>query len=119
MLLAMIQDMLNMQNHDAAVARNGQEALEVAQGYHPELILIDIHMPVMGGLEATRRLREIPEFADTPIIALTASTDMESIEKQAAAGCTDHLSKPVLSDELFAVLERYLGHGDGNALSVQ
>ena len=65
-------------------------------------------MPVMDGFEATRRLREIPEFAQIPIIALTASVGDESKEKCVAAGCTEHLSKPIQSKELFAALYRNL-----------
>jgi len=94
-----------------ALARNGREALEVAPQHHPELILMDMRMPVMGGLEATRRLREIPEFADTPIIALTASTGSEAETRQIALGCTDHLGKPIQTEDLFEIIERYLGTG--------
>ncbi len=108
MLLTMIQDMLSSHDHEVAVARNGQLAIEVARKHRPELILMDMRMPVMGGLEATEKLRGIPEFSEIPIIALTANTGKESMEKQFAAGCTDHLAKPIISDDLFAILEKYL-----------
>jgi CheY-like chemotaxis protein len=109
--LAMILDMLSIQGHNVVVARNGQEAIELAQSHNPELLLMDMRMPVMDGLEATRRLRAMPGFAETPIIALTASTGTESEEEQLAAGCTEHLAKPIQSKELFAVLQKYLGDG--------
>ncbi len=109
-LLALLLDMLSLRSHDVAVAHNGREALEVAPQHHPELILMDMRMPVMGGLEATRRLREMPEFANTPIIALTASTGSEAEVRQIALGCTGHLAKPVNTDELFAIIERHLSN---------
>ena len=107
--LALILDMLSIQGHEVTVARNGQEAIDLAQSHRPELILMDIKMPVMGGLEAMRRLRAIPEFAQTPIIALTASTGSEAEDLQVTAGCTEHLAKPIQTKELFEVLDRYLG----------
>ena len=65
-------------------------------------------MPVMDGVEATRRLREMPQFADTPLIALTASVDHDSEERHIAAGMTAQLNKPLRSSELFAALRPYL-----------
>ncbi len=110
--LALILDMLSIQGHEVTVARNGQEAIDLAQSHRPELILMDIKMPVMDGLEATRRLRAIPEFAQTPIIALTASTGSEAEDLQVTAGCTEHLAKPIQTKELFEVLDRYLEKGE-------
>jgi len=63
---------------------------------------------VMDGLEATRQLRAMPEFADVPIIALTASTGSDAKDRQITAGCTEHLAKPIQTKELFEVLGRYL-----------
>jgi len=110
--LALILAMLSNQGHEVTVARNGQEAIDLAQSHRPELILMDIKMPVMDGLEATRRLRAIPEFAQTPIIALTASTGSEAEDLQVTAGCTEHLAKPIQTKELFEVLDRYLEKGE-------
>ena len=107
--LMMILELLSVHGHEVAVARNGQEAIDLALASKPELILMDIRMPVMGGLEATHRLREIPEFAEVPIIALTASTGTDAEDRQVAAGCTEHLAKPIQSKALFAVIDRYLG----------
>lgn len=106
--LAMILDILSIHDHEVAVARNGQEAIELAQSHRPELILMDIRMPVMDGVEATRRLRAMSEFDDTPIIALTASTGSEAETRQITAGCTAHMAKPIQSQALFALLKHYL-----------
>ena len=65
-------------------------------------------MPEMDGLEAVRNLRSMPEFVKNPIIALTASAGEKSRKRCLREGFTDYLSKPVKSDELFAVINRYL-----------
>ncbi|MBT5027648.1 MAG: response regulator [Nitrospinaceae bacterium] len=65
-------------------------------------------MPKMDGLEATLRLRKIEAFSDTPILALTASVGEEGREKCLAAGCTEHLPKPIQTKELFEALNRNL-----------
>ena len=85
-----------------------REAIELAKGHRPELILMDVRMPLMDGLEATRNLRVMPEFADIPIIALTAITGSEAESRQLEAGITEHLSKPIQASELFAILEKHL-----------
>lgn len=111
--LALILDMLSIQNHSVTVARNGREAIDLALANEPELILMDVQMPVMNGLEAIRRLRKISNFSDIPIITLTASTGREAMEEQVAVGSTEHLAKPVQSADLFAVLERcFMGTTD-------
>ncbi len=106
--LAMILDMLSICKHDVVVARNGQEAVDLAVANKPDLIFMDIRMPVMDGLEATQKLREKPEFADLPILGLTASAGVDGKKKCLSAGCTEHLSKPIQSKELFAAIARYL-----------
>jgi CheY-like chemotaxis protein len=106
--LSMLLDMLSIMNHKVIIARNGQEAIDLALVNKPELIIMDISMPVMDGLEATRRLREMEEFSDIPILALTASAGADGIEKCLAAGCTEHIPKPIQTKELFEALSRNL-----------
>ena len=106
--LTLILDLLSIHGYDVVVARNGQEAVDLTQTNKPDLILMDVRMPVMGGLEATERIRAMPEFADLPIIALTASVGDANEEKQIEAGCTAHLSKPIDSTLLFETIKRHL-----------
>jgi PAS domain S-box-containing protein len=106
--LALILDMLSIHGHEMTVARNGLEAIELAKSQKPELILMDVRMPVMSGLEATRKLREIPAFEHIPIIALTASTGSEAETRQLEAGFSEHLAKPIQTNELFGILKKYL-----------
>lgn len=88
------------------IAVNGQEAIEKApEGY--DVILMDIQMPVLDGLSATRLLRT--NGVVTPIIALTAHAMPEEVAKSKAAGCVDHVAKPVSSSTLVAAISRAVG----------
>ncbi|MBN1296434.1 response regulator [bacterium] len=107
--ISMIVDMLSLKGHEVLVARNGKEGIDLAVKTRPDLIFMDMRMPIMDGIEATQLLRKIPEFADTPIIALTASAGIKEETRQLEAGCTAHLSKPIQSSELFSVINAYLG----------
>ncbi len=109
--LAVLLDMLSIHNHDVAVARNGQEALELATAQKPDLILMDISMPIMDGLEAARRIKEIPEICDVPIIALTANAGQSFAKKARDAGCVGFLEKPVQSKDLFRAIHHHLEGG--------
>jgi len=107
--LAMILDMLSICDHKVMIARNGQEAIDLAVASKPDLIFMDLKMPVVDGLEATRRLRKKEGFGDLPIIGLTASAGEDARKKCLDAGCTEHLSKPIQSKELFETISSYFG----------
>ncbi len=89
-------------------AINGQEGLEVAERERPDLILMDLSLPVMDGWEATRRLKANDDLRSIPVIALTAHAMVGDKEKALAAGCNDYLVKPLDEDELMAKIEKYL-----------
>lgn len=101
----------------ADLAGNGQEALDRARQSAYDLILMDMQMPVMDGLEATRLIRELPGYAATPILALTANAFGDDREQCLAAGMNDHISKPVNPDVLFDKLLCWLPRRqpEGNA----
>ncbi len=90
------------------VAANGAVAVAMARATRYALILMDMQMPVMGGDEACRAIRRMPECAATPIIALTASVLHEDRERCLAAGLDDHLSKPIRMEQVFATLLKWL-----------
>lgn len=85
------------------VATNGKEALEVADRSRPDLIFMDLRMPVMDGYEATRALRQMDWGRDLPIVAITAHTQEEDREKAFSAGCNDFIPKPVVD---YSIIQR-------------
>ncbi len=90
-------------------AADGKEAIAMAGSRRPDIIIMDIQMPVMGGIEATQRIRHDESMQNIVIIALTASAMMGDRERILAAGCDDYLSKPVEPRKLKAMLEKWIG----------
>ena len=88
-------------------AKNGQEAVEKADSGKFDLILMDIKMPIMDGMEATRLIRE--KYPDLPIVALTANAFDSDRTMAMEAGCNDFLSKPVSSQLCIETIKKYLG----------
>jgi CheY-like chemotaxis protein len=89
------------------VARDGKQGVVMAKENNPDLILMDISLPVMDGYEATRQIRET--MASIPIIGLSAHAMSGDAERAKQAGCNDYLTKPVNDMLLFDMLNQYLG----------
>ena len=89
-------------------AENGRDGLKIAREIVPDLILLDVMMPVMDGYQTAREIRKQPRFYDLPIIALTAKALKEDRHKCIAAGANDYLSKPVDVERLFSTLRVWL-----------
>jgi CheY-like chemotaxis protein len=94
--------------HSAVFHDNGEDALAWCSENQPALILMDVSLPGMDGLEVTRRLREKPEYATVPIVALTAHALTGWEEKSREAGCSEYLPKPVRPRDLAACIKRHL-----------
>lgn len=104
-----IGEYLESHGYPVTVAHDGVEALEKAEEINPGIILMDIQMPVMNGLEAIRRLRENPRFVSTPIIALTALAMPGDRERCLKAGASEYMSKPVGLRKLLHTINETLG----------
>ncbi|MBL8062027.1 MAG: response regulator [Anaerolineales bacterium] len=88
------------------VARDGVQGVNMARKNNPDLILMDISLPVMDGYTATREIRE--SLLSTPIIGLSAHAMQSDLEKAREAGCTDYVTKPFDEDQLLGKLKKYL-----------
>lgn len=109
----LIQSYLKTTSHHLDLAENGQSAVEKFQQGHYDLVIMDIQMPVMDGLAATKLIRRWEQehgLPETPVIALTALALKEETAKILEAGCTSHLTKPVKKATLLEVLDAYQGH---------
>jgi CheY-like chemotaxis protein len=93
--ISLFTDYLESQGYTVIVARNGVEALERAQEETPDIILMDIQMPEMDGLEATRRIRANVDLVRIPVIAITALSMPGDRERCLAAGANEYMSKPI------------------------
>jgi CheY-like chemotaxis protein len=100
--------MLEPLNFDLILAANGKEAVEMAAQFSPDLILIDLVMPVMSGFEAVPKIRALPGLADVPIIAVSASEVGFGPEQSRRVGVNDFLPKPVAMELLLEKLKKYL-----------
>ena len=101
-------DFLEAHGYQVVTAVNGVDAIKAAQSYKPDLILMDIQMPGMNGLEAIKQLRKISGFESVPIIALTALAMPGDRERCLEAGASEYLAKPASLKKLFEVITELL-----------
>ncbi len=101
-------ELLEEMNFEVSIANNGQEGLKLALSETFDLIFMDIQMPIMDGLTATRLIRAEPKLDAVPIIAMTAHAMQGDREKSLSSGMNDHLTKPISVDKLVSILNRWL-----------
>jgi two-component system cell cycle response regulator DivK len=104
-----LRDLLSHAGYDMMEAEDGEQALTAAAHYRPDLILLDIQLPLIDGYEVTRRLKADPAFKETPIIVITSYALSGDEDKAYAAGCDTYVSKPYDPIALLDIIRRYLG----------
>jgi two-component system cell cycle response regulator DivK len=109
----MLARRLSRKGYDVDVAVDGEEGIDKARTDAPDLILMDMSLPVIDGWEASRRLKEDPSTRAIPILALTAHAMAEDRERALNAGCDDYDTKPVELERLLGKIERLLTTGTG------
>jgi CheY-like chemotaxis protein len=110
----MLARRLERKGYEVVIAIDGQEAVRMAQSLTPDLILMDIRLPVMDGWEAMRRIKIIPEMQSIPIIALTAHAMAGDMEKCLDAGCDDYDTKPIDLPRLLEKMQALLNNWDSH-----
>ena len=110
-LIRILSLQLKNAGYSTVTAVNGKEAVEFARTQLPDLILMDVMMPVMNGLEATRLIRQDPETRSIPIIAVTAKITPQDQKELLNEGCDDYLSKPYTTKELTSCIDKLLQQG--------
>jgi two-component system cell cycle response regulator DivK len=103
-----LRDLLGNAGYELTEAENGEEAIAAVAKRRPDLILMDIQLPVMDGYEATRRIRTNPDLKSVPIIAVTSYALTGDEDKARAAGCNGYVSKPYSPRDLLAKVRSYL-----------
>jgi two-component system cell cycle response regulator DivK len=103
-----VRDLLTANDYEMTEAENGEEALAAVAKDRPDLILMDIQLPVMDGYEATRRIKADPSLSSIPIIAVTSYALSGDEEKARAAGCNDFVPKPYSPRQLLAKIREFL-----------
>ena len=108
-ILMMEKFILRNHSYEIVTAADGEEGLRKALEHRPDLVLLDVIMPKMGGFEACRRMREEEATRTTPIIMVTTRGEATNVETGWTAGCSDYITKPINSIELLAKVRNFLG----------
>jgi two-component system, cell cycle response regulator DivK len=103
-----LRDLLTNAGYDIIEADNGGQALTTAAAHHPDLILMDIQLPVLDGYEATRRLKADPSLSGIPVIVITSYALSGDETKARAAGCNDYVTKPYSPRQVLSKVREFL-----------
>ncbi len=108
--IVMMERMILGKTYEVVTARNGLEAVEKAVAEQPDLILLDVVMPMLGGIETCRQLREKAETRGIPIIMVSTRSELESVEASYESGCSDYVTKPINGLELLSKVKSFIGN---------
>jgi two-component system cell cycle response regulator DivK len=103
----LVRAILTYNGYEIITVESAEEGVALAQTERPDLILMDINLPGMNGLEATRQIRGLPALSAVPIVALTATDEASTIQQAAEAGCSAYLSKPFSPTRLVSTVSQF------------
>ena len=106
--MKLFHDLIEASGHDTLETRDGIEALKLAREHHPDLILMDIQLPEVSGLEVTRWLKEDDDLRAIPVVAVTAFAMKGDEEKIREGGCEAYIAKPISVANFLETVERFL-----------
>ena len=104
----MMRRLLEMTGYRVIEARNGQEAVKVAEEERPSIVLMDLSLPVIDGLAATRLIRKLPNCQSIPIIAVSAHDTADFQQEALSAGCNGYVTKPIDFSALETLIARFI-----------
>jgi CheY-like chemotaxis protein len=113
----MMRRLLEMAGYDVLEASDGEQAVQMAVESKPMLILMDLSLPKLDGLAATRQIRQKKGLKKTPIVAVSAHDSPESRVEALAAGCDEYVTKPIDFDHLHALLERFVSQAKSSRVA--
>jgi two-component system, cell cycle response regulator DivK len=108
-LRGVLRDLLTGSGYVVAEAADGQAGVEITRSERPDLVLMDIQLPVMDGYEATRQIKADPNLKATPVIAVSSFAMKGDEEKARAAGCDHYVTKPYSPVQLLRIIRGFLG----------
>ena len=108
-LRAILSDYLTASGYEVIEAVDGGEGVAKAKAERPDLVLMDIQMPILDGYEATRQIKALPGLAATPVIAVSSFAMKGDEEKARASGCDDYVTKPYSPVQLLRLIRGFLG----------
>jgi CheY-like chemotaxis protein len=112
----LLRELLELQGHEVFEARHGQEALAMIDQVHPDLLILDVGMPVLDGFGAVQQVRANPELAQLPVLAATAYAMRGDRDRLLAAGFDGYVSKPIHPTDLKVEIKRLLGKRNAAAV---
>jgi two-component system, cell cycle response regulator DivK len=107
--MKLFHDLLEAHGYDTLATDDGMTALDLVRRHRPDLVLMDIQLPEVSGLEVTRWLKDDPELSSIPVVAVTAFAMKGDEEKIRSGGCDDYIAKPISVQRFIAVVRKYLG----------
>jgi two-component system cell cycle response regulator DivK len=108
-LRGVLRTLLTGSGYEMLEAADGQAGVQIAKSEHPDLILMDIQLPILDGYDATRQIKADPKLAATPIIAVSSFAMKGDEEKARAAGCDHYVTKPYSPVQLLRIIRGFLG----------